>query len=33
MANMTFKANLLPNSDLGYNLGSSTTGWNIYGKL
>ena len=33
MANLTFKANLLPNSNLGYNLGSTTTQWNIYGNL
>ena len=33
MANMTFKASLLPNSDLGYSLGSSTQRWNIYGNL
>lgn len=33
MANMTFKANLLPNTDLGYNLGSSDLKWNIYGNL
>jgi len=33
MANMTFKANLLPNADLGYNLGSSDLRWNIYGNL
>ena len=31
MADMTFKANLLPNTDLGYSLGSSTQRWNIYG--
>ena len=33
MANMTFKTNLLPNSDLGYSLGSTTAQWNIYGNL
>ena len=33
MANMTFKANLLPNSDLGYSLGSTTQQWMIYGDL
>ena len=33
MANMTFKANLLPNSNLGYSLGSSTQQWAIYGNL
>ena len=33
MANMTFKTNLLPNSDLEYSLGSTTAQWNIYGKL
>ena len=33
MANMTFKASLLPNTDLGYSLGSSDKRWNIYGKL
>ena len=31
MANMTFKANLLPNSDLEYNLGSSDKKWIING--
>ena len=31
MANMTFKANLLPNSDLEYNLGSSDKRWIING--
>ncbi len=29
MANMTFKANLLPNSNLGYSLGSSDLKWKI----
>ncbi len=33
MANMTFKASLLPNTDLGYSLGSETQRWNIYGNL
>ena len=33
MANMTFKANLLPNTDLGYSLGSENQRWNIYGKF
>ena len=33
MANMTFKANLLPNTDLGYSLGSSTQNWLLYGRL
>lgn len=36
MANMTFKTNILPNSDLGYSLGSSENPqarWNIYGNL
>ena len=33
MANMTFKASLLPNSDLGYSLGSSDKRWKIYGSL
>ena len=33
MANMTFKASLIPNSNLGYNLGSSDKRWNIYGDL
>ena len=33
MANMTFKANLLPNTDLGYNLGSSSLRWKLYGTL
>ena len=31
MADMTFKVNLLPNSDLGYSLGSSQKRWSIYG--
>ena len=29
MANMTFKTNLMPQSDNGYSLGSSTAGWKI----
>ena len=34
MANMTFKANLLPNStSLEYSLGSETNLWKIYGML
>jgi len=33
MANMTFKASLLPNTDLGYSLGSDDKKWNIYGNL
>lgn len=33
MANMTFKASLLPNTDLGYSLGSDDKRWNIYGSL
>lgn len=35
MANktMNFKADLLPNTDLGYSLGSSNKRWNIYGTL
>ena len=33
MANMTFKANLLPNIDLGQNLGAPDQRWNIYGQL
>lgn len=33
MANMTFKASLLPNIDLGYSLGSDDKRWNIYGNL
>lgn len=33
MADLTFKANLLPNSDLGKALGSSNQRWNIYGEL
>lgn len=37
MANMTFKASLLPSSDLGYSLGSNDINnlkrWNIYGKV
>ena len=31
MANLTFKANLLPNSNLGYSLGSSDYKWKING--
>ena len=33
MANMTFKASLLPNTNLGYSLGSETQNWKIYGTL
>ena len=33
MADLTFKANLLPNTDLGKALGSSTQRWNIYANL
>lgn len=33
MANMTFKASLLPNTDLGYSLGSASQRWTIYGNL
>ena len=33
MADLTFKANLLPNSDLGKALGSENQRWNIYGEL
>ena len=33
MADLTFKANLLPNTDLGKALGSENQRWNIYGKL
>lgn len=33
MANMTFKASLLPNTNLGYSLGSENKKWNIYGTL
>ena len=33
MADLTFKANLLPNSDLGKALGSENQRWNIYGKF
>ena len=33
MANMTFKANLLPNTNLGYSLGSETNLWNIWGNI
>lgn len=29
MANMTFKANLLPNTDLGYSLSSENQRWKI----
>ena len=37
MANMTFKASLIPNTDFGYSLGSEDSGnikrWKIYGKI
>ena len=33
MADLTFKANLLPSTDLGKALGSSNQRWNIYGNL
>ena len=33
MANMTFKTNLLPNSNLEYSLGSATKQWVIYGNM
>ena len=33
MADINFKANILPNSDLGYNVGSITAKWNFYGHL
>jgi len=33
MADMTFKANLLPVSDLGKNLGASNQKWKVYGDL
>ncbi len=33
MGTMTFKADLLPNSDLEFDLGSSDKKWNIYGSL
>ena len=33
MADMTFKADLLPNSNLEYSLGSTTAQWKIYGNL
>ena len=33
MANMTFKASLLPNTNLGYSLGSETQNWKIYGAI
>ena len=33
MANMTFKTNILPQSSLSYNLGSSSLQWNVYGTL
>ena len=33
MANMTFKANLLPQTDLGYELGSSTQRWKMHGSV
>ena len=33
MSVMTFKTDLLPNTDLGQSLGSSTQRWNIYGNL
>ena len=32
-ADMTFKANLIPNTSLGYSLGSDEKRWNIYGNL
>ncbi len=33
MANMHFKADLLPSTDLGYSLGSSDERWKIYGIM
>lgn len=33
MANMHFKADLLPNSDLGYSLGSSDKRWKVHGEI
>ena len=33
MADMIFKADLLPETDLGYSLGSSDFKWNIYGNV
>ena len=30
---ITFKTDLLPSTDLGYNLGSSSQRWNIYGEF
>lgn len=33
MANMTFSANLLPKTDLGFNLGASNQRWNIIGTV
>jgi hypothetical protein len=33
MANMHFKADLLPSTDLGYSLGSSNERWKIYGVM
>ena len=37
MANMTFKASLIPNTDFGYSLGSEDSNnikrWKVYGKL
>jgi len=33
MANMTFKASLLPNTDLGYSLGSDNKRWKLFGNL
>lgn len=33
MANMTFNANLLPKTDLSFDLGSSNQRWNIYGNI
>lgn len=33
MADMIFKANLLPETDLSYSLGSSDFKWNIYGNV
>ena len=33
MANMTFNANLLPKTDLDFDLGASNQRWNFYGKV
>jgi len=32
MADMTFKANLIPNSNESYSIGSDSNKWKIYGR-